>query len=500
MTGYNNINVVVTDITGRQQKFHTALFTDSAMLRSGLNAYSISAGVLRRSYGVRSFDLGAGFLSGTWRHGYLNSITLETHGQFSQSVQVLGGGVSAVLGSVGTLTGAFALSRSGAQLGWLSRWSFNTKHEGWSGNVSFEAAAKKYKDLAFLDRPHPLMRLRTSAAIPIKGVGSLSGSYLWQKNQEQSDIQVYSAFVRLDFFRKLPLMIKAIYTKKPETAFFAGLSFSFSFGGDVRSSVNIDRNRGKFAARAEVYRAAQRGRLGYQAAASLGNFSRYEAKVDAWHAFGRTDLAASKSAGQTALRMTTNGSVILQEGGVYFGDRITQGYAIVKAPNSVDMGVYSNNQRIGGTGKRGYLVVPDLQAFRGNRVELDATSLPIDVSFDTSEFNLVPGHWTGKILKFGLKRSRYMTAVLVDEAGVPLPLGTEIVIGGDSVFQSVLGEAMVGRDGRSFLSYSSVADRIFLKAKIAGKGICIAIVDIEGEAAFSQKAENLICKGVEYVH
>jgi outer membrane usher protein len=118
-----------------------------------------------------------------------------------------------------------------------------------------------------------------------------------------------------------------------------------------------------------------------------------------------------------------------------------------------------NTRRITHTDSRGRALVPELRSLATNTVSIDPSNLPIDMKAERTEVEVVPDDRAGVIVNFGVAPEAAAVLVLVDAAGQPLPVGSLATLEGRTE------EAVVGYDGRTYVTGLAVHNRLVVRRK-----------------------------------
>jgi outer membrane usher protein len=111
INGAGEAVVVTTDALGRQVSTTVPFYVTSTLLQKGLTDFSVAAGSLRREYTLKDFAYGPGVASGTFRYGYSDNLTLESHAEASSDLTLGGLGGNLRLGNFGVLNTAVSQSQ-----------------------------------------------------------------------------------------------------------------------------------------------------------------------------------------------------------------------------------------------------------------------------------------------------------------------------------------------------------------------------------------------------
>jgi outer membrane usher protein len=131
-------------------------------------------------------------------------------------------------------------------------------------------------------------------------------------------------------------------------------------------------------------------------------------------------------------------------GHAFAARRIDDAFALVSTEGTPDIPVLLENRRTGVTDSSGLLLVSRLNAYQDNRLAIDPLDLPADDRVQRVESIVAPSDRSGVVVRFPVKRVRAASAILVDENGTPLPVGTLVDTGDGS-------PAYVGYDGMVYL-------------------------------------------------
>ena len=128
--GLRNVQLVIRDSFGREQKISAPFYSTQVPLKTGLHEYSYNLGAARQMYGVESNDYGPLAFAGFHRYGVTDSLTLGAHGEGKSGVYNAGATATVVLGTAGLLNVSGAASgndgRSGG--GALASYTYSGTH------------------------------------------------------------------------------------------------------------------------------------------------------------------------------------------------------------------------------------------------------------------------------------------------------------------------------------------------------------------------------------
>jgi outer membrane usher protein len=220
-----------------------------------------------------------------------------------------------------------------------------------------------------------------------------------------------------------------------------GLTIPFGRRSSVSVSATSDGN-GQVQAQKS---ATTIGDWGYDAYVSAGSSTHEFAQVQYKSPVGLFTAGVDQSAGTTSLRMESQGAVSFADRDVFPSNTIYDSFAIVDTSPIPHVHVLQENRNVGITGSTGRLLVPDMRAFDLNHIAISATDIPSDVTIDDATVEMRPQDRSGVVVRFPVKISHAALLRLVDEAGVPMSLGSAATLRATGV------TVPVGYDGDAYV-------------------------------------------------
>src|SRR5581483_1819563 len=183
ITGQGQVQMVVTDILGRQQVVTQSYISARELLRPGVNEYTYEAGSLRRNFGITNGQYGAAFLEGTQRHGFTNNFTLDGRVEVTGKQQTAGIGAEYGILPFGIIGGGFAGSHSDFGAGGLGYVVLQrrARHLGYSGTL--QVASSNFQQLGMINGERaPRLQAQFQITEALGNRGAFSVGYLRQEN------------------------------------------------------------------------------------------------------------------------------------------------------------------------------------------------------------------------------------------------------------------------------------------------------------------------------
>lgn len=180
INGAGEAVVVTTDALGRQVSTSVPFYVTSTLLQQGLSDFSVSAGSVRRGYGIDDFAYGPGVTSGSLRYGLSNSLTLESHLEASDSLALGGVGANFKLGNFGVLNSAVSQSRFDGRGGRQASLGYQYSAQRFSFAYQRLQRFADYADLSVIDADYISLSRRSeqvTLALNLDRFGSLGAGY-----------------------------------------------------------------------------------------------------------------------------------------------------------------------------------------------------------------------------------------------------------------------------------------------------------------------------------
>ena len=264
--GLRNVQLVIRDSFGREQKISAPFYSTQVPLKTGLHEYSYNLGAVRQMYGVESNDCGPLAFAGFHRYGVTDSLTLGAHGEGKSGVYNAGATATVVLGTAGLLNVSGAASgndgRSGG--GALASYTYSGTH--------FNAGLLLRKQA----RTTPKRNYEINATVGYTDVvvGSISAGYSTLKTYGGQDSSSASlSYGRPLFDGRASFFVTVMSTRGQDsnTNVFAG--FVYNFDANYAVSARYERFQGINTEAAQFQKAQPVGDgLGYTIAAeSVGS-------------------------------------------------------------------------------------------------------------------------------------------------------------------------------------------------------------------------------------
>lgn len=499
LTGSGTAQVVLTDAMGRATTLQYSLYGSEQLLAKGLSHWSAELGFIRKNYGQKSFDYSSELMtSGSVSYGLTDQLTLRSHAELTPRLRNLGAGVAWL--SRGW--GLWSIAAAGSQhqkggSGGLLQLGYQWSNQRFFGGLQATGATQRYRDAA---SQYDASRTKASAhatlgfSAPTVGSVSLSLMYL---NQRDTASQ---RWLMLGWSR--PLGARAMATlsanhnlnQHRRSSVQLMLSWFLDSRIHLTSSVSRQADRDQLALNASHRAPADAGwswaaatrtdvGSGFGSGSGSGAHSGTHAQASVNYRSNKLDTQAqiSRHDGSVSTALGASGALIWMNSHGFASRRVDDGFAVVSTGGTPGVPVMRENIVIGKTDDNGVLLVPQLGAYRVNRLSINALHLPAQTRVPMTEQSIAPSDRSGVFVDFPLQRIRSATIVLQGDDGRYLPVGTVVTIQKlDSASKApaegkpALITSIVGYDGASY--FEDLGQDNGLVAHLPGGGRCEARV------------------------
>lgn len=438
-TGVNTLTVAVRDALGRETRQTVTTYASRALLRRGLTAYSVEAGLVRTGFATTDDRYREAAAAGSVRRGLTDRLTAEAHGELSGRVATGTLGASLGLGAGGLLSASLGASRNGGTelgLGYeriarpvsiAARWTRTSG--GWRDLAADHGAAVR-RTTAVLNLGFDLGRLGTLGVAAI----DLGRARMQRSGATPTRSRLTTATYSVRLGQRVNLVANGGIDWQRRRSGFVSVGALMTWGSRRSGYAGALARSGGASANAEWTQAAVApGDWGGRLAAGAGDIERVSGEVSHLGRIGLWSAGVEHVEGSLAARVGARGALVVGGGGggVTAADRIDGSFAVVDAGRP-GVPVLRDGRRVGVTGRDGTLLIPQLPAFAATRIALDPLALDADVAVDATERVVRPGLRVGVPIRFALRPAHMLTARLTGPDGRALPAGARAEVNGDA--------------------------------------------------------------------
>jgi outer membrane usher protein len=442
ISGQGDVQMVVTDVLGRQQVITQSYISAQELLRPGVNAYTYEGGILRRNFGIVSSQYGSLFAEGQQRHGFTDRLTGDARAEVSGRQQTASVGTEYGITPFGIIGGGLALSHSNLGSGGLAYAVLlrRARRLGYSGTVQVASSTFQQLGMAAGERA-PKLQAQFQVSQSLGSRTSVAVGYLRRENRTflsnaqpaKPDFSGISTSFNVRVSKRINLAAAANLSNSFKNASSATLSLVIPLGNRILTSATSTIQRdGSQLTTVEYTRQAPIGTgYGYRLRSDIGDTSK-QRRVDGDFTYqtnnGTYELEASELESQVSERFTETGGLVFLGGRVTPSQWLNSSFAVVEVPEP-GVKVFANNQYITKTSWRGLAVLPVLSPYTKNVVRLDDQGVPVELGIDLEDKSVVPMSRMGVLLRFKTIRMAGAVFQLVTERGEPVPIGAEVTVG-----------------------------------------------------------------------
>ncbi|GAB6081508.1 hypothetical protein JCM30471_34850 [Desulfuromonas carbonis] len=427
--GAQNVEVVIRDALGREQRIAAPFYFTSQLLRRGLNEYSYNLGFMRQEFGQVSNHYADLVFSGFHRYGVTDRLSLGLRGEAKNGLLNLGGESALTVGGFGLLHFEVAGSTGEGNSGSAGLISYEYQSPRVRIHLSLQKFSGGYRTLDDTESgSRRELNLRAGIVYSTQQFGSFGVDFSRATVFNGTDQQVTNFSWSRLLWRNVYVLASMRQVRDPRTSYEAALNLSWYFdkGYSFTSSVQHENGRSS-----QVIEARNTIPLGEGSGWDLrGEHSgdsyllNATAQHNARYASLRGDFTLDDSAAATTkdLRLSLYGAL------VHIGDTfaptrpVRDSFSLVSVGEAEGVRVYTNGQLAGRTNIHGKAVIPDLTSYYDNQVAIEDTDIPIDYLMPRVRLFVSPPLRSGSCLNFPLRRYQAFTGTLLrDEAsGEPL--------------------------------------------------------------------------------
>lgn len=491
INGAGEAVVVTTDALGRQVSTTVPFYVTSTLLQQGLTDFSVAAGTLRRDYTLRDFGYGPGVTSGTFRYGYSDSLTLESHAEASSDLTLGGLGANLRLGNFGVLNTALSQSqfdsRSGQQL------SLGYQYNSTRYSLMYQRVERRddYADLTLVDTPYASLSKRSeqvTLSLNFQRFGSLGLGYFDVQAADDSRTRLLNLSWSKPLWRNTSFYLSANREIGDSNwAMQAQLVIPFDLNGSLALSTERSKD-GASRQRINYSRAVpSEGGVGYNLGYAQGDAPSYRQADLTWRLQSVQLQAGVYGSSDAQTRWAdASGSLVWMGGETFAANRINDAFVVVSTQGFAGIPVRYENQLVGQTDRNGHLLVPWSSAYYRGKYEIDPLNLPANVQSPNVEQRVSVRRGSGYLLEFPLRRVLAASITLVDRQHQELPLGSLVV------HEQSNTQAVVGWDGLVYLENLSAHNT--LQVTLSEGRTCQATFDIDEQQQDVPLIGPLVCQ------
>lgn len=457
MTGMGDVQLVITDVMGRQQVINASYISTPQLLRRGVSNYTYEAGTLRRNLGISSDQYNAIFGAGTHQYGLSDRVTLNGRLELLPQSQTLGAGAACALLPLGLVAGDVAFSHSDAGAGALAYAQFQHSARYFEYSATVQATTSSFRQLGLLpgERPSRII-VQGQISRAIGNHGSMAIGYLHKEDRTpavgppppgfSASFDAITPSANLRVGRAAVLSASLNYSPSFPSGNSAILALVIPLGARRSlTSMGSIQDSGSISSTEYSQQLPIGTGYGYRVRATTDTSARVDGEFSYQDDHGTYDFQADVNQGQTSWRLTERSSLIWMQKQLAISRWLSDSFALVEADGTKDIKVYANNQYVATTNSHGLAVIPNLVSYDRNTIRLDDSGAPLELELDLAEKTVAPMTRSGVLLKF---KAATIEGALIrlrmpDGSDVPQEAAVRVNNGPATYYVALRGEVFV---------------------------------------------------------
>jgi outer membrane usher protein len=413
--GRNDARVVVRDAFGQTRELSSTYYLTTSALSQGVQDYQYSVGFRRLGVGERTADYRTPVVVARHRLGITDSFTAGGRVELHPGRLFSGGPTINLRLPFGEVETAASSSRWGERWGSATQTAFTYTGHPISAGGSVTLSSRYYATLT----PNPINEdpRRQASAFTSVALGravSLTLQHTQSKLHQGISRERTGALTSVHVSRNVELI--ASVTKANDELgrrkeAYAGVTVLF--GRSSTSVAHVRDSRGdRLAVEAQQPLPVGIG-YGYQLRAESGPNASVSGVGRYQGAHGRYELRQETIGAQSTTTLSAMGALVGIGGGVFATRPVEESFALVRVPGVEGVRAFASHQEIGKTGRRGDLLVPDLQAYYGNILNIADGDIPLQYSVSNAGMTLAPPYRGGAVAIFDVQRVQRVLGKIV---------------------------------------------------------------------------------------
>ncbi|GMR04572.1 MAG: fimbria/pilus outer membrane usher protein [Thermodesulfobacteriota bacterium] len=494
IVGYGKSKIVIRDVFGKETTVTNPFFYSDRLLRKGLSEYSYSLGFVREDFGEKSFNYGKLALQGFHRYGFseklLGGFTLEASGGLISA----GPTASFLLSNYGVVDAALALSNSEGKSGYGTFLNYFFKSRNFTASVSYKALSRYFSNLTTSPTDDKTAVLfSASAGMAFIRFGTITAQYSASRPYESADTSRYGLLYDRNISSRTNIFATASKTEEeggPDSnEFFLG--FHIYFGANTSGNLSYANNGGDVTRTAAIQRNLPLG-TGYGYRAQIDNSAdRTDINVgaDYQNDYGFYGVNYRDADGDQRAQFTVAGGIGYIDRTTFVSRPITDSFAKVKLDGLEGVRVRYFNNEVGRTDKNGSVIIPVINSYRDNRIDIEKDDIPIEYAISTVKKYINPPLRSGSVVVFDVRKIQALSGkIYVIEDGVKVPVEFSVMT---VILKDKTLEGLVGKDGEFYIENvpsGSYSGQVFYK-----ESVCRFDLEVPESAEVFVDAGEVIC-------
>ncbi|MEX7692340.1 fimbria/pilus outer membrane usher protein [Enterobacter hormaechei] len=459
INGAGDAVLVTTDALGRQVSTTLPFYVSSDLLKQGLSDGAVTLGSLRRNYGIENFDYGPAAGSGSYRYGVTDWLTLEGHAEGAESLALGGAGTVLKLGRFGVVNTSYTQSRMRGDEGGQMNWGYQYSTSEFSVATQHTRRDRGFGNLALYDQPtvydeydNPVASLsrntdQYSLTFNLGDYGNIGAAWIGVESFDSRKTELLNLSWSRNLWRSSSIYLAASRDQQRDD-WTVALSLQVPLGERDSAAVTFENTPDAGSTQRINYNHSMPSDGGFSwnmAWANQSWSSNYQQATLGW----RNNNVELQGGGYGEKGMMTwwgeaMGSVVLMDGELFAANKINDAFVVISTDGHPDVPVSYENQPVGKTNNKGYLLVSGVSAYYPASYRIDTLNLPADTRLKETERRVAIRRHNGYLVDFPMEQERVASVILHDAQGNAIPVGSQVK-------RASRSSAVVGYDGLAWL-------------------------------------------------
>ncbi|KPK25066.1 MAG: hypothetical protein AMJ61_12985 [Desulfobacterales bacterium SG8_35_2] len=450
--GLGTADIVITDAFGRERILSTPYYYTDRLLREGLHEYSYSIGFRREDFGEKSFSYSNGAFLGFHRFGFTDTITAGYAAEASEEVFNFGPTAAVLLARFGTLDGAMALSNTEGESGLSGFLGYSFRTRNINVRALVRSSSRDYSNLALTPWDNKArLEFNGAAGFNAKHLGSLTAGYSTADMYTGPDTsRIFISYNKI-LTKNTTFFATASETRNDTTEKEIFLGLHVYFGKGVSGNINYARREDDDQGSVRLQKNLPTGSgFGFRVEADkYDDEEEFEGILQYQSRYGIYEAGYSRRADENIYGLTAAGGIGYIDRSLFFSRPINDSFAKVKVDGLKGVRVYQYGNEIGTTDGNGDVILPNLQSFHYNRIDIESKDIPIDYNIPLLTKHISPPYRSGSLVAFDVKKVQAVTGtVFIAEEGKRIPMDSGVML---IQTEDRTMEGLIGRDGEFYV-------------------------------------------------
>lgn len=466
--------IVIKDAFGREREIVRPYYISTALLKKGIQEYSLNLGFRREAIGTEDFSYGPLAFTGSYGLGITDSLTGRARLDVDKDLVSLHAEAGFTLRRFGEVDTQAMVRRGGSDTGFSGTLHYSYGTRGIGGGLLASYFSRDFSSINATSTS-TVDRTRINASVNLSYnmviLGSLSGVFTITDKWSGRDTREASLHFSRRLIHNATLFARASRTWAEVTEDSAFVGINYSLGHDISGGVSYGTQGSTTTESAYVTRNAPAGEgVGLRAFVdrtkdAMGT-SRTGGGASGMYRgrYGVYSLDYTRVSGTDSYTLSTSGGIAFIGSSIFFSRPINDSYALVKVGDLQGVKVSTSNQVSGTTNSNGEFFVTGLTSYYDNPISIDARDIPVNYELAKVRKYISTPIRSGGLVKFRVRKLQaFMGRFFIVKKGVKK---SAEYWGFSLEAEDMKVRVVVGRDGEFYLENipsGTWPARLFLK-------------------------------------